>query len=88
MNIQCLTDIWARSYIYGPCLHKNTTPSCRALLAAFPSSQKGSWTTQQVEKYINKCFGAPHGKGGKTGWQSLERTGQVDLGFKHLGFWI
>jgi hypothetical protein len=27
------------------------------------------------------CFGAPHGKEGKTGWRSPENMGQVDLGF-------
>jgi hypothetical protein len=27
------------------------------------------------------CFGAPREKEGKTGWQSPENTGQVDLGF-------
>jgi hypothetical protein len=29
----------------------------------------------------NECFGAPHGKKGKTGWRSPENPGQVDLGF-------
>jgi hypothetical protein len=28
-----------------------------------------------------ECFGAPHGNDGKTGWQSPENMGQVDLGF-------
>jgi hypothetical protein len=45
------------------------------------NKEDGSWTTQQVEKDINECFGAPHGKEGKTGWRSPENTGQVDLGF-------
>ena len=34
-----------------------------------------------MEKAINGCFGAPHKKEGKTGWQSHENVGQVDLGF-------
>jgi hypothetical protein len=33
------------------------------------------------EKSTNGCFGAPHGKEGKTGWRSPENVGQVDLGF-------
>jgi hypothetical protein len=45
------------------------------------SKEDGSWTTQQVEKSTNGCFGAPHGKEGKTGWRSPENVGQVDLGF-------
>jgi hypothetical protein len=33
------------------------------------------------KKSTNRFFGAPHGKEGKIGWQILENTGQVDLGF-------
>jgi hypothetical protein len=46
----------------------------------------GSWTTQQVEKDTNRCFGAPRGKEGRIGWRSPENAGQVVLGFWHLGF--
>jgi GH18 family chitinase len=45
------------------------------------NKEDGSWTTQQAEKSTNGCFGAPRGKEGKTGWQSPENVGQVDLGF-------
>jgi hypothetical protein len=45
------------------------------------NKEEGSWTTQQVEKSIVGCFGAPHEKKGKTGWRSPENMGQVDLGF-------
>jgi hypothetical protein len=31
------------------------------------SKEDGLWTTQQVEKDINKCFVSPHGKEGSTG---------------------
>jgi hypothetical protein len=27
-----------------------------------------SWTGQQVEEDTNRCFGAPHGGEGRTGW--------------------
>jgi hypothetical protein len=43
--------------------------------------KEGSWTTQQVGKATVGCFGAPCEKEGKTGWQSPENMGQVDLGF-------
>jgi hypothetical protein len=46
------------------------------------SKKEGTWTNQLVEKDIVGCFGAPHEKEGKTGWRSLENTGQVDLGFQ------
>jgi hypothetical protein len=35
---------------------------------------------QEVEKTTIGCFGAPHKKEGKTGWQSPEKVDQVDLG--------
>jgi hypothetical protein len=31
------------------------------------NKEDGSWTTQQVEKATNGCFGAAHGKHGNTG---------------------
>jgi hypothetical protein len=43
--------------------------------------EEGSWTTQQEEKVIDGCFGAPCKKEGKTGRQSPKNMGQVDLGF-------
>jgi hypothetical protein len=46
-----------------------------------PQKGRVSWTTQQVKEGVNICVGAPHVKEGKSGWQSLENVGQVDLGF-------
>jgi hypothetical protein len=39
---------------------------------------EGSRTDQKAEEDANKCFGAPHEKEGKTGWESAENLGQVD----------
>jgi hypothetical protein len=43
--------------------------------------EDGLWKNQQEEKAIDICFGESHGKEGKTGCQSPENVGQVDLGF-------
>jgi hypothetical protein len=51
------------------------------------NKEDGSWMTQQAKKDTNRCFGAPRKKEGKIGWRSPENVGQVDLGFRHLGFW-
>jgi hypothetical protein len=32
------------------------------------SKEDESWTSQQVEEDTNRCFGAPHGEEGRTGW--------------------
>jgi hypothetical protein len=45
------------------------------------SKEDKSKTTQQVEKATVRCLGTPHEKETKTGWQSLKKAGQVDLGF-------
>ena len=37
--------------------------------------------TQKVGKATDGFFGTPHEKEGKTSWRSLEKEGQVDLGF-------
>jgi hypothetical protein len=32
------------------------------------SKEDESWTGQQVEEDTNRCFGAPRGEEGRTGW--------------------
>jgi hypothetical protein len=39
--------------------------------------EDGLCTTQQAEKDIKECFGAPCGKEERTGWQSPENEGHV-----------
>jgi hypothetical protein len=47
------------------------------------TDHQGRWIVDNStkEEDVNECFGAPHGKEGKTGWRSPGSTGQADLGF-------
>jgi hypothetical protein len=49
--------------------------------------KKNHGQLNKQRKSIIRCFGAPRDEEGNIGWQSLEKVGQVDLGFWYLGFW-
>jgi hypothetical protein len=43
--------------------------------------RRGIEDDSESGKSHDGCFGTPRKKEGKTGWRSLEKEGQVDLGF-------
>jgi hypothetical protein len=58
----------------------------REYLGRQSNKEDESCTGQQVEEDTNRCFGAPHGEEGITGWRNPQNVGYVDLRILHLDF--